>query len=59
MGWIENVQVIAKGYTPEVAVRALVASFVRCDEEQKKVFSRSNRPRAVFQRRLSVHGRSC
>ena len=34
-------------------MRSLVASFVRCDEEQKKAFSRSNRPRAFFQRRLN------
>jgi hypothetical protein len=56
LGWVEDVQIIAQRYTPEDAVRNLVASFVRCDEEQKKSFSRSNRPRAFFQRRLSVHG---
>jgi hypothetical protein len=56
LGWVEAVQIIAQRYTPEDAVRSLVASFVRCDEEQKKVFNRSNRPRAVFQRRLSTHG---
>ena len=56
LGWVEDVQIIAQHYTPEDAVRSLVASFVRCDEEQKKVFNRSNRPRAVFQRRLSTHG---
>jgi hypothetical protein len=53
------VQVIAQRYVAEGAAHSLVASFVRCDEEQKKVFSRSNRPRAFFQRRLSIHGRSC
>jgi hypothetical protein len=56
LGWVESVQIIASHYTPEATVQALVASFVRCDEEQKKVFSRSNRPRATFQRRLSTHG---
>ena len=59
LGWIEDVQVIAKRYIFEGEARSLVSSFVRCDEEQKKVFSRSNRPRAFFQRRLSIHGRSC
>jgi hypothetical protein len=47
LGWIEHVQIIAQHYTPERAVRSLVASFVRCDEEQKKSFSRSNRPTKV------------
>ena len=56
LGWVEDVQIISQRYTPEDAVRSLVASFVRCDEEQKKSFSRSNRPRAFFQRRLSIHG---
>ena len=56
IGWIEEVQVIAIQYVPEQSARSLVASFVRCDEEQKKVFNRSNRPRTVFQRRLSTHG---
>jgi hypothetical protein len=56
MGWIENVQVIASHYTPDEAVRALVVSFVNCGQDQKNVVSRSNRPRAFFQRRLSVHG---
>ena len=59
LGWIEDVQVIAQRYISEVEARSLVSSFVRCDEDQKKVFSRSNRPRAFFQRRLSIHGRSC
>ena len=59
LGWTENVQIVATGYTPEAAVRSLVASFVRSDSEQSTVFNRSNRPRAFFQRRLSIHGRSC
>jgi hypothetical protein len=59
MGWIENVQIIAAKYTPEDALRVLVASFVCCEEDSKKNFTRSNRPRAFFQRRLSVHGRPC
>jgi hypothetical protein len=33
IGWIEDVELIARGYTPESAVRNLVSSFVRCDEE--------------------------
>ena len=59
MGWIEDVQVIALQYIPEQAARSLVASFVRCNEEPKKSVSRSNRPRAFFQRRLSIHGWPC
>ena len=58
LSWIENVQIIAQHYTHEGAVRILVASFVRCDEEQKKFFNRSNRSRAFFQRRLIIHGLS-
>jgi hypothetical protein len=59
VGWIEDVRVVAQRFISEGEARSLVSSFVRCDEEQKKVFSRSNRPRTVFQRRLSIHGRSC
>ena len=57
LGWVEDVQIIASHYTPDESARSLVSSFVRCDEEQKKPFNRSNRPRASFQRRLSIHGR--
>jgi hypothetical protein len=56
MGWIEDVQIIAPHYTPEAALRVLVASFVCCEEDNKKVSSCSHRPRTFFQRRLSVHG---
>jgi hypothetical protein len=54
-GWIEDVQIIAAHYTPEAALRVLIASFVRCDDGSKKVSNRSNRPRIFLQRRLSVH----
>jgi hypothetical protein len=56
LGWVEDVQVIAQHYTPEEAVHSLVKSFIRGEEEQKKSFNRSNRPRTSFQRRLSIHG---
>jgi hypothetical protein len=56
LGWVEDVQIIAQHYTPEEAVRSLVASFVRCDNEHKTSQSRSNRPRTFVQRRLSIHG---
>ena len=59
IGWIEEVQVISSKYVPETSARGLVQSFVRCDKEHKKVFNRSNRPRTVFQRRLSTHGFHC
>jgi hypothetical protein len=55
-GWIEDIQVIAAKYTPEDALRVLIASFVCCEEGNKKVSTHSNRPRTLFQRRLSIHG---
>jgi hypothetical protein len=55
MGWIEDVQIIAQRYITEDAARSLVSSFIRCGDEQKKVFNRSNRPRVLFQRRLSIN----
>jgi hypothetical protein len=48
--------VIACCFTSEAAVRILLKSFVRGEEEHKKTFGRSNRPRISFQRRLSIHG---
>jgi hypothetical protein len=44
-GWIEDIQIIAAKYTPEDALRVLIASFVRCEEDSKKISNRSNRPR--------------
>jgi hypothetical protein len=57
MGWIEDVQIISAHYTPESALRTLVASFVCGEESNKKLINRSNRPRTFFQRRLSINGR--
>ena len=59
IGWIEEVQVTSSKFVDEQFARGLIASFARCGNDQKKVLNRSNRPRAVFQRRLSTHGWTC
>ncbi len=45
MGWMEDVQILAPHYTPEAALRVSVACFVCWEEDSKKVFTRSNRPK--------------
>ena len=53
VGWALSVEVLVKAHFPEEAANKLVSSFLMKD---KRVFTRSNRPR-TFQQRLSTHGR--
>ena len=53
VSWTLSVKVLVKAHFPAEAANKLVNSFLLKD---KRVFTRSNRPR-TFQQRLSTHGR--
>jgi len=54
LGWTVEIGVLMKGYCPEYVAANMVNSFLQKD---RKTFTMSNRPRTLFQRRLSTHGR--
>ena len=54
LGWVMEVSVIANDYLPKDVAQDIVNSFVIKD---RKILTRSNRSRAYFQQRLSLHGR--
>ncbi len=54
VGWALTVKVLVKSHFSEETLDKLIGSFLRKD---RRMFSHTNRPRAAFQQRLSMHGR--
>lgn len=53
LGWTVEITILIAEYYPQQIAGSLVNSFLQKD---RKTFTTSNRPRALFQRRLSLHG---